>query len=245
MAGHSKFANIKHRKNAQDAKRAKLFTKLVREVMVAASQGLPEPENNPRLRYALANARKAGVPKDRLTTAMQQKNNDASGSDWIEIRYEGYAPGGVPLVVEALTDNKNRTAAEVRSAFSKAGGNLGETGSVSFLFDHIGLFVYESSVCKEEEAFEAAIECGADNMEAEEDKYIFTCANDAFSAVRDALTEKLGEYESADLVWSPQNPMTVDEEQAEKIAKLVDVLEENDDVQNVYAAYDAPEEAEA
>lgn len=241
MAGHSKFANIKHRKNAQDAKRAKLFTKLVREVMVAASQGLPEPENNPRLRYALQSARRAGVPKDRLLAATQKGNGEAGGSDWVEMRYEGYAPGGVAVVVEALTDNKNRTAAEVRSAFAKAGGNLGETGSVSFLFDHIGLFVYENSVCKEDEAFEAAIECGADNMEADEDKYIFTCADADFSAVRDALGEKLGEYESAEIIWSPQNPVAVDAEQAEKIAKLVDMLEDSDDVQNVYAAYEAQE----
>ncbi|MET0154818.1 MAG: YebC/PmpR family DNA-binding transcriptional regulator [Rickettsiales bacterium] len=243
MAGHSQFANIKHRKNAQDAKRAKLFTKLVREVLVAAAQGLPEPENNPRLRYALQNARRAGVPKDRLAAAIQKGAGETgAGADWSEMRYEGYAPGGVAVMVEALTDNKNRTAAEVRSAFTKAGGNLGETGSVAFLFDHIGVFAYDASACKEEAAFEAAIECGADNMEAEDGKYVFTCSADEFIAVRDALSEKLGEYESADMVWAPQNPIAVDKEQAEKIAKLVDMLDESDDVQNVYAAYEYTDE---
>jgi YebC/PmpR family DNA-binding regulatory protein len=241
MAGHSQFANIKHRKNAQDSKRAKVFTKLVREVTVAAAQGLPDPEFNPRLRHALAAARRAGVPKERLTAAVQKATGGATGAGYEAVRYEGYAPGGVAIIAEALTDNRNRTASEVRSAFNKFGGNLGETGSVAFLFDHIGVIVYDASVGAEDSVFEAAVECGADNLESEGGKYAVTCAADAFSAVRDALSERLGEYESADLVWSPQNPVKVGPEQAEKIGKLIDALEDSDDVQDVYAAYEAEE----
>lgn len=244
MAGHSKFANIKHRKNAQDAKRAKLFTKLVREVVVAASEGLPEPEANPRLRHALAAARKAGVPKDRLEGAIEKASGTAGGEGYTAIRYEGYAPGGVPVIVECLTDNRNRTASEVRSAFSKNGGNLGESGSVAFLFDQVGMLVYPDTVAGEEEMFETAGEAGAEDLETEDGNYVITCKPEDFAAVRDALADKYDEPESGELLWIPHNSETASGERLEQLTRLVDALEECDDVQDVYAAFEPAEDSE-
>lgn len=242
MAGHSKFANIKHRKGAQDAKRAKLFTKLTREIMVAAGSGQPDPEFNPRLRGALATARKAGVPKDRLDTAIKKGAGEIEGENYEEMRYEGYGPGGVALLIDALTDNRNRSAADIRSAFSKYGGNLGESGSVNFMFDQVGLLEFSGAVASKDEMFEAAAEAGADNVESDEDWHVIFCQPDDFSSVRDALTESYGDPETARLAWKPKEPMVLDENQAVSILKLVDVLEDNDDVQYVYGSYTIPDE---
>ena len=242
MAGHSKFANIKHRKGAQDAKRAKLFTKLTREIMVAAGSGQPDPEFNPRLRAALATARKAGVPKDRLDTAIKKGAGEIEGENYEEMRYEGYGPGGVALLIDALTDNRNRSAADIRSAFSKHGGNLGESGSVNFMFDQVGLLEFPADVASNDEMFERAAEAGADNVESDEEWHVITCQPDEFSTVRDALTESYGDPETARLAWQPKEPMVLDEDQATSILKLVDVLEDNDDVQYVYGNYTIPDE---
>lgn len=237
MAGHSKFANIKHRKNAQDAKRAKIFTKLVREVVVAASDGLPDPAANPRLRHALATARKAGVPKDRLSAAVDKAAGGAGGEGYTALRYEGYASGGVPVIVECLTDNKNRTASEVRSAFTKSGGNLGESGSVAFQFDQVGMIIYPAATAEEDAIFEAAVEAGADDVEKEDDMYAITCQPDMFAAVRDALCDTFEEPDNAALMWIPHNTEEASGDRLETLVRLVDALEDCDDVQDVYAAF--------
>jgi YebC/PmpR family DNA-binding regulatory protein len=237
MAGHSKFANIKHRKNAQDAKRAKVFTKLTREITVAAASGQPDPEFNPRLRNAMATARKAGVPKDRIETAVKKGSGELEGENYEEMRYEGYGPGGVALIIDALTDNKNRSASDIRACFSKNGGNLAETGSVSFMFDRVGLIEYEQSVAGDDEMFEVAAEAGADDVESGNGFHIVTCDPDQFSQVRDALVAKYGDPESAQLGWNAKDPVDIDKEQAEKVLKLVDALEDNDDVQTVSGNY--------
>lgn len=242
MAGHSKFANIKHRKGAQDAKRAKLFTKLTREIMVAASSGQPDPDFNPRLRAALITARKAGVPKDRIDTSVKKGAGEIDGENYEEMRYEGYGPGGVALIIDALTDNRNRTAGDVRSTFTKHGGNLGETGSVGFMFDQVGIIEYEGSVASADDMFEFAAEAGADNVESSDEWHEITCDPNNFSVVRDALVEKYGDPETAKLGWKPKEPVELDLEKAETILKLVDVLEDNDDVQFVYGNYIIPDD---
>ncbi|MCP5361200.1 MAG: YebC/PmpR family DNA-binding transcriptional regulator [Hyphomicrobiales bacterium] len=244
MAGHSKFANIRHRKAAQDKKRSGAFTKLIREVLVAAKQGLPDPNMNARLRAAIQAARKANVPKDRIEAAIKK----ASGGDsenYDEVRYEGYGPGGIAVIVESLTDNRNRTAADVRSLFSKSGGSLGESGSVSFMFERVGRIVYNSDVSSADAMFEAALEAGADNCESGDNEHEITCAIDALDAVRDALTEKFGDPEIARLDWKPQNTVPTDAELAGKIFRLIEALEENDDVQYVAANYDISDEVAA
>lgn len=237
MAGHSKFANIKHRKGAQDAKRAKLFTKLTREIMVAAGTGQPDPDFNPRLRGALIAARKAGVPKDKIDTAIKKGAGEIEGENYEEMRYEGYAPAGIALIVDVLTDNKNRSASDIRAAFSKAGGNLGETGSVNFMFDQVGLIEYPASTASPEKMFEAAVEAGAENVVSEGDWHEITCAPDDFSTVRDTLVETFDDPESARLAWKPKDSQALNVQEAEKIVKLVDVLEDLDDVQYVSGNY--------
>lgn len=242
MAGHSQFKNIMHRKGAQDAKRAKQFAKVIREITVAARSGLPDPAANPRLRAAISAAREVNMPKDTVDRAIKKATGAAGGDDYVEIRYEGYGPAGVAVIVEALTDNRNRTASEVRAAFSKYGGSLGEMNSVSFMFQRLGVVTYPASVASEDEMLEAAIEAGADNVESTDTTHEITCAVESFFAVRDALEGKFGEPESAKLDWRPENSVALDEDKARTVLKLLDVLEDNDDVQNVYANFDLPEE---
>tara|TARA_R110002049_G_scaffold9807_15_gene49122 strand:- start:3796 stop:4539 length:744 start_codon:yes stop_codon:yes gene_type:complete len=240
MAGHSKFKNIMHRKGRQDAKRAKVFAKLGREVTVAARNG-PDPNFNAALRLAVANAKALNMPNDVINRAIQK----AQGSDaenYEEIRYEGYGPGGVAVIVEALSDNRNRTASEVRTAFSKNGGNLGETGSVAFMFDRVGQITYPAAVAGAEAMFEGALEAGAEDVESDDDNHTVTCQPDDFAAVRDALEERFGEPEEARLAWKPQNSISVDEGTAQTLLKLIDALEDNDDVQRVAANFEVDDE---
>lgn len=242
MAGHSQFANIKHRKGAQDAKKAKLFTKLQREITVSAKTGQPDPEFNPRLRNAIIAARTNNMPKDRIESAIKKATIGNEGDNFEEIRYEGYGPNGIAIIVEALTDNRNRTAGEVRSIFTKAGGVLGETGSVGFMFNHIGLIQYEGSVADEDVMFEAAIEAGAEEIESDKEWHSIICQTDKFSSVRDILIAKFGDPKTAKLAWKATTTTELDLEQAQKIMKLVDNLEDNDDVQSVTGNYIIPDD---
>ena len=238
MAGHSQFKNIMFRKGAQDKKRAKIFTKITREITAAVKAGGEDPNSNPRLRLAMQNARSENMPKDKVEYAINKAAGNVEADNYKEMRYEGYGPGGVAIIVDALTDNVNRTAGEVRAAFSKHGGNLGESGSVGFMFDRLGHITYPKSVASEEQMLEAAIEVGADNCETSEQEHLVTCAMESFSEVRDGLEAKFGEAQSAKLVWVPQNTTPVDESQAQTLLKLIDVLEDNDDVQSVTANFD-------
>ncbi len=234
MAGHSQFKNIMHRKGVQDVKKAKIFNKLGREITVAAKMGLPDPAMNPRLRAAVIAARQKNMPKDRIDRAIKSAEA-GDAADYESIRYEGYGPGGVALIVEALTDNRNRTAPEIRTAFSKAGGALGETNSVSFMFQRLGVITYPGSVASADAIFETAAEAGAENVDSEGDEHEVTTAIESFSAVRDALEEKFGPATNAALEWRPLTFATPTAEQAEALFKLIDVLEDNDDVQTVAA----------
>ncbi len=242
MAGHSQFKNIMYRKGAQDKKRAKIFAKLIREITVAAKSGLPEPDSNPRLRAAVAAARAANMPKDTIERAIKRGAGGDEGASFEEIRYEGYGPGGVALIVEALTDNRNRTASDVRAAFSKHGGSLGESGSVAFLFDRVGIIVFGAEAGSSEQVFEAAVEAGAADVESSADGHEITCDPDDFTAVRDALAERFGDPREAHLGWKPWTLVDVDERHAETLLKLLDVLDDNDDVQQVAANYDIADE---
>lgn len=238
MAGHSQFANIKHRKGAQDAKRAKIFTKILREITVAAKSGQPDPEFNPRLRNAIIEARSNNMPKDRVDAAIKKVIAGNVGENFEEIRYEGYAPNGIAIIVEALTDNRNRTASEVRSIFTKAGGALGETGSVAFMFDHIGLIQFDGKVANEEQMFEAALEAGAEEVESSSELHAVITSIENFAAVRDVLIEKFGDPISAKFDWKAKNSMEItDLEQAQKLIKMIDALEDCDDVQMVTGNY--------
>ncbi|MCC7275761.1 MAG: YebC/PmpR family DNA-binding transcriptional regulator [Alphaproteobacteria bacterium] len=243
MAGHSQFKNIMYRKGAQDKKRAKVFTKIIRELTVAARSGLPDPASNPRLRAAMIAAREANMPKDTIDRAVKRGAGGEDGAAYEEVRYEGYGPGGVAIIVEALTDNRNRTAADVRSAFSKHGGALGETNSVGFLFDRVGAIRYPASAGGADAVFETAVEAGADDVQSDTDGHEILCAPEALNAVRDALEAKLGPAEKATLVWRPRTTAPVDDETAETVFKLLDALEDNDDVQNVHANFEATEAA--
>ena len=242
MAGHSQFKNIMHRKGAQDAKRARQFAKLIREITVSARQGLPDPASNPRLRAAMAAAREANMPRDTIERAVKKAIGGTGGEDYAEVRYEGYGPAGVAVIVEALTDNRNRTASDVRTAFSKHGGALGETNSVSFMFSRLGVIQYAAKAASADAILEAAIEAGADNAESTSEIHEITCAIEDFFSVRDALEARFGEPQSAKLEWRPTNSVTLDEEKATGLLKLVDALEDNDDVQNVYANFDIPDD---
>lgn len=242
MAGHSQFKNIMHRKGAQDAKRAKQFAKVLREITVAVRSGLPEAASNPRLRAALSMAREVNMPKDNVERAIKKASGTAGGDDYVEVRYEGYGPAGVAIIVEGLTDNRNRTAGEVRAAFSKHGGSMGETNSVSFMFQRLGVISYPLDVASEDDMLEAAIEAGADNAVTTEDGHEVTCEMENFFAVRDALESRFGEPKSAKLDWRPENSVTLDEDKARSVMKLIDVLEDNDDVQAVYANFDIPDD---
>ena len=234
MAGHSQFKNIMHRKGGQDAKRAKIFNKLAREITVAAKIGLPDPAMNPRLRAAIIAARQKNMPKDRIDRAI--KSGEASDTaNYESVRYEGYGPGGVAIIVEALTDNRNRTAPEIRTAFAKAGGALGETNSVSFMFQRLGVITYPIAAGSADAMFETAAEAGADNVDSDENEHEVTTTVENFSAVRDALEEKFGPASNSALEWRPLTMSTPTPEQAESLFKLIDVLEDNDDVQSVAA----------
>ena len=236
MAGHSKFKNIMHRKGRADAQRSKLFSKLSREITVAAKSGMPDPAMNPRLRLAGANARAESMPKDNIERAIKK----ASGIDaaYEEIRYEGFGPGGVGIIVEVLTDNRNRAAANVRSFFSKHGGNLGETGSVSFMFDRAGRIVYPASAGGEESMMEAAIEAGADDVESDEEEHVVFAAFEALNEVAAALEAALGPAKSTGLAWRPKSLTPVEGDAVGTLLKLIDALEDDDDVQTVWGNYD-------
>ncbi|WP_207459397.1 YebC/PmpR family DNA-binding transcriptional regulator [Azospirillum sp. SYSU D00513] len=242
MAGHSQFKNIMHRKGAQDAKRSKIFNKLAREITVAAKSGLPDPAANPRLRAAIIAARSQNMPRDRIDRAIKSGAPGGDDANYEEVRYEGYGPGGVALIVEALTDNRNRTAAEVRSAFTKYGGSMGETNSVSFMFSRVGALYYPASVADADSMFEAALEAGADNVESDENGHEVTTTVESFAAVRDALEAKFGGAESARLAWKPLNTVAPSEDAAASLLKLIDVLDDNDDVQTVEGNFDIPDE---
>jgi YebC/PmpR family DNA-binding regulatory protein len=237
MAGHSQFKNIMHKKGKQDAIRSKLFSKLAREITVAAKMGLPDPAMNARLRAAVIDARAENMPKDNIDRAIK-KASGGEAENYDEVRYEGYAPGGVAVIVEALTDNRNRTAGEIRSNFTKAGGALAETGAVSFMFDRVGLIVFNKSVASDDAMLEAAIEAGADDVVSTGESHEVITAMESLRDAQKALEAKFGEPRKASLVWRPQNAIAVDDEAGEKILKLVTALEENDDVQNVYANFE-------
>ena len=244
MAGHSQFKNIMHRKGRQDAVRSKMFSKLAREITVAAKSGTPDPAMNPRLRLAIQNAKAQSMPKDNIQRAI----NKASGGDsenYEEVRYEGYGPGGVALIVEALTDNRNRTASNVRAAFTKAGGALGETGSVSFMWDRAGEITYPASAGSADKVMDAAIEAGADDVESDEESHTIVCGFESVGDVAKSLEDALGEAESVKVIWRPQNNIPVDEDRAQSLMKLVGTLEDDDDVQNVYANFEVDDETMA
>jgi YebC/PmpR family DNA-binding regulatory protein len=241
MAGHSQFKNIMHRKGAQDARRARAFAKLIREITVSAKAGLPDPAANPRLRAAVTAAYKSNMSKDTVDRAIKKAAGAGAGDDYTDVRYEGYGAHGVAVIVEALTDNRNRTASDVRSAFSKHGGALGETNAVSFLFTRLGVVRYLAAAATADAMLEAAIEAGADNVESDEQGHEITCSVEDFFAVRDVLEQKFGAPEEAKLDWRPTTTVTLDEESAAPVLKLMDALEDNDDVQNVYANFDIPE----
>jgi YebC/PmpR family DNA-binding regulatory protein len=240
MAGHSQFKNIMFRKGKQDAQRSKLFSKLSREITVAAKQGLPDPNHNPRLRAAILAAKAQSMSKDVIERAIR-KSQGGDAETYDEVRYEGFGPGGVAIIVEALTDNRNRTAADIRAAFSKFGGALGETGSVSFQFNRVGAIVYPGSVGDADAMLELAIDVGADESLSSSEGHEFLCRVEDFAAVRDALEAKLGPPQSAKIVWRPQNSVTVDDDSGETLTKLLDALDDHDDVQNVYANYEMSE----
>jgi len=239
MAGHSHAKNVMHQKSASDAKKAKIFNKLAREIMVAAKLGMPDPAHNPRLRAALAEARVNNMTRDRIERAIKagQPGGGDDSKTYDEIRYEAYGPGGSALIIEALTDNRNRTAAEVRTALSKNGGNLAETGSVSFMFDRVGEIVYPADKASTDAMFEAVIEAGGDDVESDEEGHYITMSIENFGTVRAALEEKFGEPASAKLVWNPKNEIEVTGGDADTLKKLLDILEDNDDVQNVFGNY--------
>ena len=239
MAGHSKFKNIQHRKGRADAARSKAFSKLSREITVAAKAGLPDPAMNSRLRLAVANAKAESMPKDVIDRAIKK----AAGGDaetYEEIRYEGFGPGGVGVIVEVLTDNRNRTASSVRSVFSKHGGNLGETGAVSFMFDRVGQIVYPPAAGSEDQVMEAAIEAGAEDVASDEDGHTIFTAFEQLSEVAAALEKALGEAKSTQVVWRPKSLTPVAGETAASLIKLIDGLDDDDDVQNVYSNEDIP-----
>jgi YebC/PmpR family DNA-binding regulatory protein len=241
VAGHSHVKNVMHRKGAQDAKRARNFAKLIREITVAARQGLPDPASNPRLRAAMTAARVANMTRDTIERAIKKALGATAGEDYVEVRYEGYGPAGVAVIVEALTDNRNRTASDIRTAFSKHGGALGETNSVAFLFTRLGVIRYPAAVASPDQMLEAAIEAGADNVESDAAGHEVTTAIEDLFAVRDALEARFGAPETAKFDWRPTTQVTLDEDRATALLKLLDALDDNDDVQNVYANFDIPE----
>src|SRR5262249_36460570 len=238
MAGHSQFKNIMHTKGRADKARSKLFSKLAREITVSAKLGMPDPAHNPRLRAAVIAARAENMPKDNIERAIKKAAGAGDSENYEDMRYEGYGPGGVAVIVETLTDNRNRTAGDVRAAFTKSGGNLAETGAVSFMFDHVGVVEYDAKVASADAMLEAAIEAGADDVVSTENGHeVYTTVED-LREVAKALEAKFGEPRKAALVWKPQNSITVDDVAGEKLLKLMEALNEQDDVQNVYANFE-------
>jgi YebC/PmpR family DNA-binding regulatory protein len=237
LAGHSQFKNIMHRKGRQDAVRSKVFGKLSREITVAAKLGLPDPAMNPRLRAAVLAARAESMPKDNIDRAIK-KATGGDAENYEEIRYEGYGPGGVAVIVEVLTDNRNRSASDVRSSFTKAGGNLAETGAVSFMFDHVGVVEFDAKVASADAMLEAAIEAGAEDVQSGENGHEVYTTPESLREVAKTLEAKFGEPRKAALTWKPQNTVPVDDEQGEKLLKLIDILNDLDDVQNVFANFE-------
>jgi YebC/PmpR family DNA-binding regulatory protein len=242
MSGHSQFKNIMYRKGAQDKKRAKVFTKIIRELTTAARTGLPDPAANPRLRAAVLAARQANMPKDTVERAIRRGGGGEGAEAYEEVRYEGYGPAGVAVIVEALTDNRNRTASEVRAAFAKAGGALGETGSVGFMFDHVGEIAYPEAAASADAMLEAAIEAGAADVESDDDGHVVFAAPEDFNSVRDELEKRFGLAASARLGWRPKTVSAIDEETASGLFKLLETLEDSDDVQNVYANFEVADD---
>jgi len=237
MAGHSQFKNIMHRKGRQDKAKSKLFGKLAREITVAAKLGLPDPAMNPRLRAAMIAARAENMPKDNIERAIKKAlGGDAETYD--EMRYEGYGPGGVAVIVEVLTDNRNRTAGEVRATFTKNGGNLAETGAVSFMFNHVGVVEYDAKAASADAMLEAAIDAGAEDVVSSADGHEIYTTVDSLGSVSKALETKFGDPRKAALIWKPQNSVAVDDLQGEKLLRLIETLNESDDVQNVYANFE-------
>jgi len=241
MAGHSKFKNIQFRKGAQDKKRSKLFSKLSRDITLAAKQGLPDPTANARLRLAIINARAESMPKDNIDRAIK-KALGGETDNFEEIRYEGFGPGGIGVIVEALTDNRNRAASSIRTAFNKSGGNLGETGSVAFMFDRLGQIVYPPSAGSDDAVMEAAVEAGAEDVESDEEGHVILTAFEDLGAVIEALEASLGQAKSTGVVWKPKTLTPVETEVAASLLKLIDVLDDDDDVQNVWTNVDLTEE---
>jgi len=244
MAGHSQFKNIMHRKGKQDSVRSKMFSKLAREITVAAKSGLPDPSMNASLRLAIQNAKAQSMPKDNIDRAVK-KASGTDGENYEEVRYEGYGPGGVAVIVVALTDNRNRTASNVRSTFTKAGGALGETGSVSFSFDRVGEISYKLSIGDADKVMEAAIEAGAEDVTTDEDGHAIICAFEDIGEVSKALESSLGEAETVKIIWKPQNSIPVDEDRAISLMKLIDILEDDDDVQSVFSNFEVSDEVMA
>jgi len=237
MSGHNKWSSIKHRKGAQDAKRGKIFTKIIKEISVAAKLGGADPAANPRLRTAIDKAKAENMPKDNMERAIKKAlGGDAENYD--EVRYEGYGPGGVAVIVEALTDNRNRTASDVRATFTKSGGNLAETGAVSFMFDRVGVVEFDASAASADAMLDAAIEAGAEDVVSSENGHEIYTSQDSLRDVAKALEAKFGEPRKAALTWKPQNTIAIDDEQGEKLLRLMTTLEEHDDVQNVYANFE-------
>jgi YebC/PmpR family DNA-binding regulatory protein len=241
MAGHSKFKNIQFRKGAQDKKRSKLFSKLGREITAAAKMGMPDPAMNARLRGAVQTARAQNMPKDNIERAIK-KSQEAGGASYEDMRYEGFGAGGVGVIVEALTDNRNRTASEVRSIFTKFGGNLGETGSVSFMFDKLGAVEFDAAKASPDQMFEAAIEAGAEDCESSEDGHVIYCHPDQLHTVAKALEARFGEPRAARILWRPKSGVPIDEEAGQKILRMIDALDDSDDVQDVYANFELADE---
>jgi YebC/PmpR family DNA-binding regulatory protein len=244
MAGHSKWANIQHRKGRQDAARSKLFSKLSKEITVAAKMGDPDPDKNPRLRLAVKEAKASSMPKDNIDRAIK-KAQGGDAESYEEIRYEGYGPSGAAIIVEAMTDNRNRTASNIRSTFAKRGGNLGETGSVAFMFDRKGQIVYPASAGSEDDVMMAALEAGAEDVESSEDGHVIWCADTDLGEVSTALEASLGEAESTKLVWRPQTTTELDLEAAQSLMRLIEALEDDDDVQSVTANFEISDEVMA
>ena len=244
MAGHSKWANIQHRKGRQDAARSKLFSKFSKEITVAARMGDPDPDKNPRLRLAVKEARANSMPRDNIERAIK-KATGGDAENYEEVRYEGYGPNGIAVIVEAMTDNRNRTASNIRSTFAKRGGNLGETGSVAFLFDRKGQIVYPASAGSEDEVMMAALDAGAEDVESSEDGHVIWCADTELSEVSAALESALGEAEHTKLVWRPQTTTELDLEAAQSLVRLIEALEDDDDVQSVTANFELSDEVMA
>ena len=244
MAGHSKFKNIMHRKGAQDAKRAKIFARHAKEIMIAARAGA-DPDMNARLRSAIAAAKAQNMPNDNIDRAVKKGSGGGEADTYEEIRYEGYGPGGVAMIVDVLTDNRNRAASDIRTAFSKFGGNLGETNSVAFMFDRVGQIQYPVDAASDDDMFEAALEAGASDVESGDGMHEIVCEPDDLNAVREALEARFGNPETAALAWKPQSTVDVDEGKASSLFRLLDALDDNDDVQNVSANFDVSDEVMA